>query len=191
MKLSLIAALLILFCGCKSGQQDTSVQKQEPVQEEVKENTNFFPVTSFILGQISEIKTKGINPIKLNGKDTVWLKIEELEKEMDEFLHPVIDTANMKSYFTETKFLDQTVDAYTFIYEPKAELPDSINVERWMVYVDPQKNSVRRIFIQKNANGKKGYLTWEAGKSCKMSFVSADASGNPKVEKETLINWDY
>src|SRR5690242_11868531 len=75
----------------------------------------FFPVTDFIKGEIYNLKADGINPKKYttinDHTDSAWLKVEEFDAAFYEFLHPRIDTANLRSLFTEKRFLDQSLDA--------------------------------------------------------------------------------
>lgn len=61
-----------------------------------------------------------------NRTDSTWLKLEDIEKAVHAFLEPVIDSTNLTSLFDEKDFLDQTIAAYTFTYEPKASLPDNM-----------------------------------------------------------------
>lgn len=184
-------SLFFFLAACHSPSEPENIPQPVSERQETADSSGFFPVTDFILGQITEIRMKGVNPIKRSGNDSSWLKVEDLEKEMSDFLVPVIDTGNLKSFFSESRFLDQTIDAYTFIYEPKAGKPDSISLERWIIYVDPKKNKVRTIILEKKENGGKAFLTWEAGKSCKMTLVKEDKSGNTFVDKETTINWNF
>ena len=69
--------------------------------------SNFFPVTSYLRGEIFSIKTGGITPIKKTtaGKvtDSMWVKETDFETTFSAFLFPVIDTANLKKTFTEKK----------------------------------------------------------------------------------------
>ena len=156
---------------------------------------NFFPVTAYIKGQIFEIKRRGINPLKIieqgNRTDSLWLPIETLNKEMADFLEPVIDTVNLMALFSETKFLDQTLNAYTFTYDPKKELPDSMPLKHWDVYVDPGKNTIQRIYMVKKAGNKTLQLTWLNDISCRIITIGEDNKGNDAVEKEVLIKWDF
>ena len=50
----------------------------------------FFPVTSFIKGEIYTIKKNGINPLKyttINDRtDSVWLKVEDIDTALSAFL---------------------------------------------------------------------------------------------------------
>ena len=45
--------------------------------------------------------------------------------------------------------MDQTINAVTFSYDPKTRLPDSIKLNHWDIYIDPQKNTVQRIYMVK------------------------------------------
>ena len=110
---------------------------------------------------------------------------------MVDFLHPEIDTSNLIPFFSEARFLDQTVDAYTFTYEPKGILPDSISLRHWDVYIDPKKNIVRRIYIVKEEHDITRQLTWQSNKWCKVVTIGNDKDGNQQVMKETLITWDF
>jgi len=186
----LILAVVVLSCNSA-----TEIPMEKEVQAE-PEKVAFFPVTDYIKGQIVEIRNKGINPHKFtsenNKQDSAWLKMEELDTAFQVFLTPEIDSTNLSSLFTEKKFLDQTINAFTFTYDPVKALPDSFSLQRWDVYVDPQKNTVRRIYLlKKTPDHKTIQLTWQSGMWCKMVTISEDEKGNAHVEKEVTIKWDF
>ena len=108
--LSCIFAAYVLGSCSDSASPETKKQEKEPAKKQ-----SFFPVTSYIRGQMYEIRTTGVNPLKYstsnNHTDSAWLKIEELEEAVKEFLSPVIDSTNLVSLFTEKNFLDQTIAA--------------------------------------------------------------------------------
>ena len=187
----LIITIFVLSCNHA---KNKTVEKVEPPAE--SEQTAFFPVTDYIKGQITEIRNKGINPKKIirtnNRQDSSWLKTEQLENEFELFLSPVIDSSNLSSLFTEKNFLDQTIDAFTFTYDPVKPLPDSFLLQRWDVYVDRVKNTVRRIYLlKKTVDHKTLQLTWQSGLWCKMVTIADDPKGNSFVEKEIMIKWDF
>lgn len=163
------------------------------------QNTNqasFFPVTSYIKGQIIEIKNRGITPLKYttinNHTDSVWLKTEELDTAFHEFLTPVIDSTNLTAYFKETKFFDQTINAFTFTYDPEKALPGTFNLVHWDIYVDPDQNKVTKIYLVKNYPGDiLIQLTWYSDKYCKMTTITKNNSGTSIVTKEEKIKWDF
>jgi len=189
MKSYFILLIFSVLIACQSPKPKQVAEVNNTIAPVIEKD--YFPVTNYIRGQINEIRTSGINPIKITGIDSVWIKVEDLEKEMVDFLHPEIDTSNLIPFFSEARFLDQTVDAYTFTYEPKGILPDSISLRHWDVYIDPKKNIVRRIYIVKEEHAITRQLTWQSNKWCKVVTIGNDKDGNQKVLKETLITWDF
>ena len=186
--LSLLLIAAALFYSCAQ-QVDRPLVNTEtaPVATE-----DFFPVTNFIQGEIVDIRGNGVNPLKITTSgtriDSAWLKVEELDEAFAEFLTPVIDSSTMARHFKETKFLDQTINAYTFTYEPKETLPDNISLQRWDVYITPQTNTVKRIYIEKlNAQNKQLRMTWQSKEWCRIVIFS----GRDSVEKEELIKWKF
>ena len=67
--------------GCHSpGQEDTAPATASAViASPDSTDTNFFPVTTFLKGQIAEIKSGGVNPLKKTKKgtqsDSAWVKM--------------------------------------------------------------------------------------------------------------------
>ena len=192
MKQYALVAVIILFSTC-----NTSTQKKIILAEnKVEEKTNFFPVTSYLKGQVHEIKEKGLTPIKYttinNHTDSVLIKFEMLDELIKEFLQPEIDTTNLIPFFNETKFLDQTIDAFTFTYEPKSPIPDSVSLQRWDVYIDPTTSKVKRVYIiKKSSKNKTLQLTWQSNLWCKTTTVINNANGTSTIEKEEKISWAY
>lgn len=193
-----VVIFLILFLSCndsKKNDHEKNIQEKNEISGQ-KEQPSFFPVTDFLRGQIAEIKTRGINPIKItstkNRQDSVWLKTEDMNDEFAPFLSPVIDSTNLAGMFAEKTFLDQTIDAFTFTYDPIKALPDSFLLQRWDVYVDPKSSRVRRVYmIKKSTEHKILQLTWLTGKSCRIISIANDSKGNDYVEKEVNIKWDF
>ena len=190
--------ILLFFISCKSHERKDATNKIVAIDSSsIKvEPKSFFPVTDYIKGQIFEIKNGGVNPMKFvtinNHTDSAWLKMEKLKDEVADFLSPEIDTTNLISLFSEKKFMDQTLDAITFTYDPIKVLPDTFSFQHWDVYVDPDKNTVRRVYIVKKLPGNKTQLlTWESGKSCNIKTVSSDSSGKVLIEKEITLKWHF
>lgn len=192
-----ILLVIVLFFSCKNRQNAAA---RETVQQEIS-NSNiskepFFPVTNYLKGQISEIQKGGVNPLKYvtinNITDSSWVKMEDLGREVAPFLEPVIDSSNIAHLFSERKFLDQTINAYTFTYDPLGQLPDTFQLQHWDVYVDPVANEVKRIYIiKKTRDSKIVQLTWQSDKWCRIVTIATDKNDKAAVEKEVLIKWDF
>ncbi len=188
----------MLFVSCKSNNSDDNsanfvaadtitLKKEKPV---------FFPVTSYIKGQLYEIKNGDQNPLKYvtvnNKKDSAWIKVEDLEKEIIDFLSPEIDSVNLISLFSETRFVDQTLDAITLTYDPIKPLPDSFSLRHWDIYIDPNSEKIRQVYLLKKLSGNKiQQLRWIAGKSCNIKTIVENADGTPSIEKEITIKWSF
>jgi len=163
---------------------------------EITETAAFFPVTSYLKGQIAEIKNNGLNPVRIRtaaGKtDSAWLKVEQLDSVFAEFLTPEIDSVTMAGLFKESKFHDQTLNSFTFTYEPLKALPPGMLLKRWDVYVNPQNGTVKRIYMEKSTADKKELqLSWQSGIGSKITWFSTGASGNQEIEKEELVKWSF
>lgn len=198
LKYVFVSFFLLQLTSCKPKDKATAGVETASAKTGVDSTSSgsFFPVTNYLKGQINDIRLKGINPMMYVTKnkqvDSAWLKFENLEKEMAPFLESVIDTANLRDLFSEKRFLDQTLNAYTFTYDPKASLPDSLQIQHWDVYVDPTANKVKRIYITtKTSDNKRQQLTWQSDKWSKIVTLSTDKDGNSFVEKEVLIKWDF
>lgn len=194
----LLPGLLFFVSGCKdktpANDGEISPLPQIEQKEEVKQG--FFPVNDFLRGEIAGLRTQGINPIvyTITGdkKDSAWLKSENFETRFAPFLVPAIDSSTLSGMFKETSFLDQTINAVTFSYDPKSVVPDSLSIKRWDVYIDPDTEKVRRIYILKKlASGHIQQLTWQVNHGAKIVELDPAKTGNSAIVSETEIKWDY
>lgn len=191
---NILTTLLIITCLVACNQADKETKNNTVVADTAQQK--FFPVTSFIKGEVFEIKRSGINPLQYttqnNHTDSVWVKIEDLDSAVNEFLHPVIDSANLTDLYTEKSFLDQSINAITLTYEAKALLPDTMKLRRWDVYIDPETQKVKRVYLVKEMNGGKMLqLTWLSNQWCKITSIITNKNGISKVDKETKIIWAF
>ncbi len=186
-------AVLLFLAACRGKEQKNIPRKISP-----EEPVSFFPVTDFLLGQLSEIEKLPVTPLHIsingNDQDSAWLKRDDIRRLAFPFLHPVIDSATMEKYFVGKSFLDQTINAFTFSYDPKTQLPDSIKLIHWDVYVDPQKNEVNRIYIVKedDSNGANitTQLTWQSNKWFSIRTI-IQAAGKEASVKEEMLKWNF
>lgn len=197
-KLFKVLSEIALFglCACHSKQE---TKHTTPVTNDTaQEIESFFPVTEYLLGQIKELDSMPITPLRISiqgdKKDSAWLKRRDIRQFVTPFLHPVIDSESMQKYFSEKSFLDQTINAITLTYDPKIALPDSIKLNHWDVYINPQKNKVQRIYMVKEeeVNGQTvtTQLTWNAGKWFSIRTIKQEPKMAPQVEEE-ILKWDF
>lgn len=199
MKYVIIAVILTsVLVQCKQKDKDNNAigSTNAMSTDTTAEKPGYFPLTGYIKGQLLEIKNSGINPlsyITVNGKkDSVWVKVEEMEKVFAEYIQPEIDSTTLAPYFTEKKFFDQTLNYITLTYDPVKALPDSFQLQHFDVYIEPEKNNVEKIYmVKKLADGKLRQLTWHTGKMARAITVSEDSTGKPRIEDEVLIKWKF
>jgi len=162
------------------------------------DTVNIFPVTSFLKAQLKRIDSMPVTPLKIvteNGKsDSVWLKREDIRTNAMPFLTPLIDSTTMASLFSEKSFLDQTINAFTFSYDAKIKLPDSINLTHWDVYMNPQTKNIDRIYLVKEKNNSgvntTTQLTWLVNKWYSIRTITQLSNAQPKIKEEKMI-WDF
>ena len=189
--ISIIVCSFFLFSCTNQGKPAQQLSGKDSLEKQ-----RFFPVTDYLEGEIYNIKKNEVNPLKyttVNGHtDSVWIKIEELDSVVAEFLHPRIDSTNLVTLFSQKSFLDQSLDAVTFTYDAAEPLPDSMKLKHWDVYIDPKTSKVKRIYMVKEVNKSRTLqLTWVNGQWCKMTTIVIDANAVMKVEKEEKLIWDF
>lgn len=194
-KYYLIALLIYSLNSCSNN--NTAPISISEISEH--KTDSFFPVTSFIKGQIITLDSLPITPLKITtikGKtDSVWLPKNELAKLFQPFVSPIINETNFTTYFKEAKFNDQTLNAVTFTYEPLNTLPDSIALRHWDVYIHPETGKVIKVYIVKelkeNSQRYTQQLTWQTDKTAKISTILNKQDGSSELIKEEIIIWDF
>src|SRR5687768_1345736 len=85
-------------------------KKKPAVDQQVAEEkaATFFPVTSFIKGQIRTLDSLPVTPLLITthkGKiDSTWIPAAKLRPYLNAFLAPEINETNMQDFFQETRF---------------------------------------------------------------------------------------
>ena len=153
-KIFFITAIAGCILGC-ANKKTTEVTL--PINNnDTETEASFFPVTSFLQGQMLQFDSLTVSPLHVTTihekTDSEWIKREQLKSFLQAFLSPVIGKTNLTQYFKESKFNDQTIDAITFTYEPIKQLPDSINILTWNVYIKPETGTVAKVYIVKRIN---------------------------------------
>jgi len=186
----MVLASLLFSCQNKDNQQTKTV-------ETTKDSSLFFPVSSYLKGQMHELDSLPITPLYIstikNKIDSVWLKKDSLKLLLAPFFADEINDTNLKNYFTETKFKDLSINKITFTYTASQKLPDSIQIRHWDVYVNPETGTVSKIYIVRifTKNNRKilQQLTWNSNKSAKIVSISNDAD-NQILSEESFI-WNF
>jgi hypothetical protein len=192
----LFPVILLLIFSCNNNHSQTSAVS--PLINNIDTSASFFPVTSFIKGQILQFDSIQITPLHIiiikEKADSNWLKTEQLKSLLNVFIIPEIKEKNLIRYFKETKFNDQTINAITFTYDPVAALPDSIGLRTWNVYIDPKNGSVTKIYIVKDTKENNQVitqqLTWETNKLAQITNILNKPDGSSEILKQEKFIWN-
>jgi len=195
-KLCFIISLVVYLSACA-----TKTERVQPslAVEHSNSQDSFFPVTSYIKGQLLLIDSLPITPLQIvsiKGKtDSIWRTKEILKQFLAPFSTTEISETNLTKYFKETRFNDQTINAITFTYDPRVKLPDSISLRHWDVYVDPENGVVSKIYMVRQLKEKgqsiTQQLTWQAGKLAKISTILNKPDGSLELLKEEQFIWNF
>lgn len=195
---SILCSCLILWsCSNKESDQAASTANNQSDSTQ-SEDKVFFPVTIFLKGQIKILDSLPVTILQINtvdGKsDSLWVTKEKVIPFLEPFVVDPIYKENLVSLFKESRFNDQSTEAVTFTYEPKVALPDSLAIRHWDVYVDPEKQSVKKIYILKkvkqNDTSTTQQLTWQTGKWAKIVIINNNKDGQSKIQSDTKWVWD-
>lgn len=191
----MILVLAVMAVSCSNNDTKTASTASGAGDSAAKKQS-FFRVTAYLKGQLQSIKGNGVTPIKyttVNGRtDSAFIKFEDLDSTAKEFTATLIDSTNLVGFFSESKFLDQTINAFTYTYDPIQKLPDSVQLQHWDVYIDPEKGKVKRVYIiKKNRQGKTLQLTWVNNEWFNTTTIKTNSDGTTAVEKEEKISWAY
>lgn len=195
MKLFPIAAIVLLsIYGC-AGKEKKVAQPGNNTEA----IDSFFPVTSFIKGQLLLLDSLQVTPLQIITKpgktDSIWLTKEKLKPYLLPFATPTITETNFIPYFKQTRFKDLTINAITFTYDPLAPMPDSINLRHWDIYINPETGNVSKVYIVKEIK-EKGVdltlqLTWQSNKWAKITTLVNKPNGKMELVKDEKFVWDF
>ncbi|HET9055941.1 MAG TPA: hypothetical protein VFN30_03735 [Chitinophagaceae bacterium] len=180
-----ICCMEMLVClSCK--------ERKSAVSEQVKEK-DFLPVTDFLSAEIKRIDTVPYaftDYVTINEKtDTLFLNKQDFHKMIDEFLEINICDKKYVDFYDETSLLDTTTGLASFTY--LANSP-KMKVSRIDVYVDPQANRFRRIYIVRNYN--KGdtmvqkQLLWQT--TGNFVLITSNTINDKEIIKAEKVIWD-
>lgn len=198
MKYLYFAFTILLFStSCSNKQKENTAEINTQINSDTT-SIGFFPVTSFLKGQMAELDSFPVTPLlvttKQNKIDSLWLKKEAVKALLVPFISDEISENNLTAFFNVTKFKDQSVNAITFTYEPKSMLPDSIAIRHWDIYINPESGKINKVYIVKSLheNGKSytQQLIWQTNKWAKITTILNKQGDKMELEKEEKLFWD-
>ena len=197
MKLFCFSIIILIFTSCISSDSKKTSLPENNIS--VQKRDSFFPVTSFLKGQIAQLNSLALTPlhtITVNGKtDSLWIKREQLGILLVSFLNPAINETNLIEYFKETSFNDLTLNTITLTYDPIKTLPDSIRLTHWDVYINPETGKIQKIYMVKKFKSKDAFvteqLTWQTDRSATITTLINKAGIKTELLKVDKFIWNF
>ena len=195
------AAGIIITVSCTHSPRQASavVPVAADTLNKVKKES-FFPVTSFLKGQMLVLDSLPVTPLHTNKTanktDSLWMKKTQLIPLLKDFLSPEIKETNLTQYFKEASFNDQTLNAITFTYDPITVLPDSISLRHWDVYINPETGKVFKVYMVKQWKEKDGsivtkQLTWKTDQWAMIVTFTNKPGNTIQLLKEDKFTWNF
>lgn len=181
------STLLLLLLSCKNKKQ------------EAEEDTNFFPVLSFIKSQVAHVDTSVYRIIKVTKldslSDTIFIKREDFKAAAKDFLDlPDISSDKLKDDYKETKLYDQDLEQVVLNYMPK-EGNEEITRQEVLIKPSPDGDKVQSIFInrsiQKGDSTVNKILFWEVDKKFRVVTTIQKPEAPEKTKVEEVIWNDF
>lgn len=191
-----LSRLLVLVMGSASLLFSCNSSTPEPTGPPVQ--PNFFPVTFYLEQEWKQLDSLDLNPLHVSTKDgksdSSWINTSTLKALLQPFLTQRIDASStLNNQFTETSFQDETIQAITFSYDPRPNLPDSQQLRHWDVYLDPETGKLKQVYLIKrftdNGVTYVQQLTWKCHQWAKIVLFREQAEGNVLLQ-EDKFQWD-
>jgi len=186
-KFLLAGILFLILIACNQKKQDDKSEK-------------FFPVLSFLQGQIADIDTSlySIKKIVYTDSlhsDTTWIKREEFRGLAKDFLAiPDISGKKYKKNYTEEKLYDESLNRVILSYKPLK--PDNAEIQKQEILITPNiatGDKVSSIIIEqlisnKDSSVQKNML-WRVDQSFQVTTIS-QKPGEPETVYTMKVTWN-
>lgn len=179
---------LLFYYGCKPNGSNTATNKNGK-----EDTTHFFQVAQYIQSQIAEVDKTPYFIYKIditNGKkDSIPINNSVFNQFAAKFLKPDINDKEIKKYYTESIFHDQTTRSFTLSYTANDKQLEIQNID---VLLQEDGKTVKRIFIRKFFNYPDSsaieQLSWKPGESFQINRLVQN-SGNKENTYQTNVVW--
>lgn len=186
----IVYLLSFLYC-CSCQQKQNHVNTTQTVKNDT---TKFFQVTQYIQ---SEIKAVNQTPyfiyriVITNGKkDSSAINTSVFNQISAQFLTPDINNIQLKKFYTENIFHDQTTKSFTINYSTENK---QLEIQNIQVLLQEDGETVKRIFIRKFFNYSDSsaieQLSWKPGESFEINRL-VQKSDNTENSYKTDVVWN-
>jgi hypothetical protein len=174
MRLLVYLFLLSLLSACNN----------EPENDDI--NKTFFPIEGNIKAELKKLDSLPIAILKYTtekGKsDTSIFDKEAFKKVAAELYTPDISSAELKKFYRESVFMDNTINTVTMSYSTTETEPVVRKIE---VMIHPETEQVRSIYVEKQEGQTVRKMIWTPGRNLQIITMADGEPDNIKTEKFT------
>ncbi len=184
----LLLIAIAAFVGCK--------QKENPSKqvEQTKDTTQFFQVSQYIQQQIEDVKKTPYYIYKIdikNGiKDSMPINTPLYVQLAGQFITTDINKPDLKKYYIENIFYDQTTKTFTISYTTSNKELEIQNIE---ILLQEDGQTVKRIFIRKFLTYPDSsvieQLSWKVSESFQINRL-VQTQDKKENSRQTIVVWN-
>ena len=158
----------------------------------------FFPVVSYLKGQVAHVDTSLYTLIQINKSgnavDTVYIRREDFKNLSKPFTSlPDITTGNLKKKYNESRLYDETLDRFIITYTPK-KADEELEVLRQDVVITPNTGSgdqVESVYIERlvaaGDSTVQQKMNWEVSKGFTIHSIIQKKAAPEKLQTTEVI----
>jgi hypothetical protein len=181
---------LLLF----SGHFLSCANNAEKKASSTDENKDFYPVSAFIRQELKNIDSLPVAVFLYTEKDgktdTTIVDKAAFRVLAEGLTNPDISAAPLRDAFTESVFLDATLNLVTMSYRPRKDKATA--VQKIDVYIHPETEQVKSIYIEKldvlGDSSVQEKTVWSAGKQAQITRIVSRA-GQPDRMENRRFSW--
>ena len=183
--LPFLPALLLLLLSCKS--------------KEKTKDESFFPVLSFIKGQVNHVDTSLYQIMKLNiidssRVDTEYVRREDFRELAKDFLEiPDLADPTYSKRFQEERILDNNLGRILMIYLPTDREKETVQRQEVLVTPDEGIGKMNSVIINYYSNTKDSSvekkMLWRVDQSFQVTTIT-QKPGMPESITTTKVVWN-
>jgi hypothetical protein len=179
MSLLLLTALCAYSVSCGDSAEQASVQ----------ENKDFYPVSAHIHSELALIDSLPVAVFLYRDeegrKDTSIVDKQVFRAFAEAIPQPDITREPLKKSYTESVYMDATLNLVTMSYTPKTE---SGEIRKIDVYINPDTENVKRIYVEKRLSGGDSTIVrkivWTSGQQLQVTSLVTREGQQEKVIQE-------
>ena len=158
-------------------------------------NKTFFPIAGNINAELKELDSLPVAVIKYttvgDQTDTSIADKSELRKMAALLTNPDISAPELKMFYREAVFMDNTINMVTMSYTTKSEEPAVRKID---VMIQPDTEKVKSIYVEKlEKNGDTTInrkMIWTPGKNLQVITLT-NLPGQAESIKTEKYNWEH